>query len=204
MRFLTAALRFSTAAARLVARSFDLTLRVLPTLAQKRNPRESWDIRCLYVSFALSFLRVDDPSVVKRALETRDFLQSIFFDLCKDSPRTLLLLLRTLREFIVSAPVPRRSKQALLRSSVLRQLGSLYSYDQPLPAPAAHGGNKPVGADSKVDGPPTQAPPSIRELAHELLLEICTTRSAGVCLPPKARPPPRPRRIHRSLYPMSP
>jgi len=125
---------------------------------------------------------VDDPGVVKSALEARELLPCIFTDLCKDSPRTLLLLLRTMQQFVVGAPVPRRTKQGLLRAPVLRQLGSLYAYEPPVlqrrDGPGGSGSHLPLAAAAEQHE-------SVRELAHALLLEICTTKSAGVCLPPK-------------------
>ncbi|KAK0735695.1 ribosome 60S biogenesis N-terminal-domain-containing protein [Apiosordaria backusii] len=112
------------------------------------------------IQFFLSAIKYLHPEAKKELLSQRDIVSALTRDVKQDPPYLLKELLTGLKTHIImDDKVPREAKSNLLNTSTLVRLSALYQY--------------------RLDSP-AEDEPSIADLAHELLLTVCTNPACGV------------------------
>ncbi|KAL3696543.1 hypothetical protein R1sor_010619 [Riccia sorocarpa] len=148
-----------------IATTFDFTLEALRKLA--RPPREQKaeyrkdtilkrPTRFAFVDFAVSFLEVGDPGLLRWILQKRPLYAGVLHNLSKDDENTMVKVLVLFQE-VVMAPemmVPRGLQSVLFGDATLDQLARICA-DESLQ----------LG----------------REFAYDILLRVCTDPSHGLC-----------------------
>ena len=119
-------------------------------------------LRTYAVQFVLANIRLQRPGVKAELLGQRDIVASFFQHLSEDSKGLLVEILTTLQDHLIRLPTFHRSSKVRLFSAwVLGRIATLYDYEEPL----------------FVEGTSTRP---IRELAHGLLVLLCTSLEYGV------------------------
>eukprot|EP00040_Diaphanoeca_grandis_P025957 m.144583 g.144583 ORF g.144583 m.144583 type:complete len:808 (-) comp30384_c1_seq6:563-2986(-) len=147
--------------------AFDFTLKPLQKLGLRKGPKGKVGSRAYFIKFICSFIRGGDVALVTRMLQLKALMMSIFStEVTDDDAATVLLLLDTLLNNVVRAPLQRRVKLLVFNPTALSELSSLYAYRATK--------NKISDVDDVV-----------RETAHELLVETCCDAKNGICFAPK-------------------
>ncbi|KAK4640423.1 hypothetical protein QC761_603000 [Podospora bellae-mahoneyi] len=112
------------------------------------------------IQFFLAAIKYLHPEAKKELLSQRDIVSALTRDVKQDPPYMLKELLVGLKNHIImDDKVPREAKSNLLNTSTLVRLSALYQY--------------------RLDSP-AEDEPSIADMAHELLLAVCTNPACGV------------------------
>ncbi|KAL2643291.1 hypothetical protein R1flu_010878 [Riccia fluitans] len=148
-----------------IATTFDFTLEALRKLARpprQQKPEYRKDMilkrptRFAFVNFAMSFLEVGDPGLLRWILQKRPLYAGVLHNLSKDDETTVVKVLVLFQE-VVMAPemmVPRGLQSVLFGDATLDQLAR-------------------VCADESLQ--------LGREFAYDILLRVCTDPSHGLC-----------------------
>ncbi|KAK0672336.1 ribosome 60S biogenesis N-terminal-domain-containing protein [Cercophora samala] len=112
------------------------------------------------IQFFLAAIKYLHPEAKKELLSQRDIVSALTRDVKQDPPYLLKELLTGLRNHIImDDKVPREAKSNLLNTSTLVRLSALYQY--------------------RLDSP-AEDESSIADMAHDLLLTVCTNPACGV------------------------
>eukprot|EP00049_Salpingoeca_infusionum_P016545 m.339497 g.339497 ORF g.339497 m.339497 type:complete len:881 (+) comp16095_c3_seq1:39-2681(+) len=128
LRLLTAIVQHSTAAAKTLQRTLDLSSGSFPVLARKRSATDRWCVRALYVRFVCCFFHVPDVSVLAWALESRVFINAMFWDLEKDPAHTIKTVLLAVQHLCMRTDLVRKQRVSVLSTTNLIHLAKLYTY----------------------------------------------------------------------------
>ncbi|CAM6039848.1 unnamed protein product [Sphagnum compactum] len=148
-----------------VATTFDFTLQALRKIGKaSRAPLKkglsqgllSQTTRSYFIEFALSFLVVGDPGLLRWVLQKRPLYASVLHGLASDDESTIIEVLYVLQQKVLSdaALVPAGLQSALFGDVALEQLAQIVADDQ-------------LG-DSK-------------EIAYGMLMSLCTNPAHGLC-----------------------
>lgn len=161
-----------------VSKSFDFKL---PEFAKIAGHKARWNgetrtgrlLRKSFVGFAMSFLEVGKPGLLRWVLQQKEMYFGILRELGNDDDETVVFVLSTLRDRVLveESLVPRGLRSVLFGSVTLEQLVNIC---------AREGGG--VAA----------------ELAYDVLIKVCTDPSNGLMPDSKKRPNPlrgNPKRI---------
>eukprot|EP01018_Ginkgo_biloba_P010434 Gb_10020 [translate_table: standard] len=149
-----------------VATGFDFTLKVLPKLAQsahrKVKPKNKDDdnrpvffSRRGFIEFAMSFLEVSNPNLLRWVLQIRPLYAGVLRSLGKDDDKTISYVLTIMQEKVLSASsmVPPGLRSAVFGDAALEQLSV-------------------ISADSSLG--------KAADIAHHTLMMLCTDPSHGL------------------------
>ncbi|XP_020531558.1 uncharacterized protein LOC18448051 isoform X2 [Amborella trichopoda] len=144
-----------------VAKRFDFSMKIFPKLAENRprkdreKNRKVGSTRAAFIQFAMSFLEVGSPKLLRWILQKKDMYSGVLRGLACDSERTIVNVLSVLQARVLckDSLVPPGLQSVLFGDVTLGQM-SLIS------------GN----LDAK----------SAAEMAHETLLMVCTDPSHGL------------------------
>ncbi|PKI67693.1 uncharacterized protein LOC116192162 isoform X1 [Punica granatum] len=143
-----------------VAKKFDFTLPAFRKLGEYRKKKRVDDkrkhsTRKPFVGFAMSFLEVGRPGLLRWILQQKDMYSGVLRGLENDDDETLIFILSTLRDRVLTAEslVPPGLRSVLFGSVTLEQLVSI-------------SGRENGGLAS--------------ELAHSILVMVCTHPSNGL------------------------
>ncbi|XP_052200530.1 uncharacterized protein LOC127806944 isoform X2 [Diospyros lotus] len=152
-----------------VAKSFDFKLPVFPKLAEykqkKLQAKRKHSTRRAFVGFAISFLEVGKPGLLRWVLQQKEMYSGVLRGLGNDDDETVVYILSTLRDRILipESLIPPGLRSVLFGSVTLDQLISI------------------SGRDSDGDA---------AELAHSVLVTVCTNPSNGLMPDLKRQPKP--------------
>lgn len=142
-----------------VAKIFDFKLAVFTKLAEmhqkKGGKKLKHSTRPSFIKYAMAFLEVGDPRLLRWILQQRDMYFSVLRGLGSDDDATVIHVLTTLRDKVLSpdSMVPPSLRSVLFGSVTLEQL-------------------------SGISGNPMGGP--IAEMAHEILISVCTDPCNGL------------------------
>ncbi|XP_072970894.1 uncharacterized protein [Typha angustifolia] len=145
-----------------VAKTFDFKLPVLPNLSGigKKGRRESIKgvknhTRRAFVGFAMSFIEVGNPRLLRWILQQRDLYSGVLRGLATDDSETVVYVLAALRDKVLTddSLIPAGLRSVLFGSATLEQL-------------------------SYISGNPTAG--IAADIAHEILLMVCTDPRNGL------------------------
>ncbi|XP_021667302.2 uncharacterized protein LOC110655333 isoform X2 [Hevea brasiliensis] len=151
-----------------VAKKFDFKLQAFSKLAEyklrQNNKKRKHSTRRAFVEFAMSFLEVGKPGLLRWILQQREMFSGVLRGLENDDNETVIFVLSTLRDKILTEQslVSPALRSVLFGSVVLEQL---------------------VGISGMRNGPSA-------ELAHNVLLMVCTDPCNGLMPDFKRRPTP--------------
>lgn len=142
LKLLTSMVTLGSAASKMVVTKLDWEDFVWKGMADRRRvpakgkavivSGDETDIRTCYIHFLLSFLVEPTPFVLKKYFESNTRLHSIFPGLVTDSPELVLLVLETLRTYVVeSSTVVKAYKMKVLGSHSLYNLLELVNWKGP-------------------------------------------------------------------------
>ncbi|KAJ0657662.1 putative nucleolar pre-ribosomal-associated protein [Helianthus annuus] len=155
-----------------VAKSFDFKLPNFLKLAEYDKRRKSGEMikrkvstRRSYVRFAMSFLEIGDPRLLRWVLQQKEMFSGVLRGLGSDEEETVAYVLSTLRDKVLvpESLVPVGLRSVLFGSVTLEQLINISGRDD--------------GADSA-------------EVAQKVLFTVCTDPSNGLMPDSKATPFP--------------
>ncbi|TGZ83023.1 hypothetical protein EX30DRAFT_339263 [Ascodesmis nigricans] len=161
---------------------FDFTIKDLVknfdgSKAGKGEPEDPTrpSVRTLAVRFYLSFLQNAEPSIRTEVLGLRTWVNAIFKYIKTDTPAVVAEVLETLSKNVLQdKEIVRPIKTTFFNEHVLGHILSLYSRDE----------------DVKISRAGKEEDRTVGNLAHEFLLQACTTRSNGICFPDQGWYPP--------------
>ncbi|KAJ6752247.1 hypothetical protein OIU85_002652 [Salix viminalis] len=143
-----------------VAKTFDFKLQGFLKLAeykkrQKNDKRKKKSTRKAFVGFAMSFLEVGKPGLLRWVLQQKEMYSGVLRGLGSDDDETLIYVLSTLRDrvLIEQSLVPPGLRSVLFGNVTLEQLVGISGREN--------------GADAA-------------ELAHNVLVMVCTDPSNGL------------------------
>ncbi|RZC46315.1 hypothetical protein C5167_039274 [Papaver somniferum] len=141
-----------------VAEHFDFKLPVFASLAEyKKNKVENrkHSTRKSFIKFALSFLEVGNPRLLRWVLQQKEMFSGILRGLGSDDEETVVYVLSTLRDRVLTPDslVPPSLRSVLFGSVTLEQLSSI--------------------SGNPVDGPSA-------DVAHVVLVMVCTDPQNGL------------------------
>ncbi|KAI5062882.1 hypothetical protein GOP47_0021429 [Adiantum capillus-veneris] len=149
-----------------VAITFDFNLNVLPNLARPPKPKKrevqsshKWSTRSAFIDFAISFLEVCQAALLRWVLQIRPLYGGVLHKLANDDESTIIHVLKVfqLKVLDASAMVPAGLQSAVFGDSALEQMAAISS---DVLRPEAAG------------------------VAHDILLQLCTDASHGICPEP--------------------
>ena len=149
----------------------DIILRRLDTLLDTFSPQqETTDRRRPTVRrnaqrLLLALLRYLDPGSRAELVSQGKILYSCLRRLSSDGGDIVRDLLNSFRKHLIEADLPKQVKSRFLNSGNLSQLAALYDFE-------------PEEIDTNDE---SKYIPSVREVAHQLLVQVCTTKS-GILL----------------------
>lgn len=152
-----------------VAKSFDFKLPIFPKLAEykqkKFEKKGKHSTRKSFVWFAMSFLEVGKPGLLRWVLQQKEMYSGVLRGLGDDDDDTVYYVLSTLRDRVLTPEslVPTGLRSVLFGSVTLEQLISISGRENGSPA---------------------------TELAHKVLLMVCTDPCNGLMPDLKAQPHP--------------
>ncbi|GAB4859794.1 hypothetical protein Ancab_011274 [Ancistrocladus abbreviatus] len=154
-----------------VAKTFDFKLPIFPKLAEfTQRKGVQWKRKRLtrgaFIEFAMSFLEVGKPGLLRWVLQQREMFSGILRGLGDDEDETVVYVLSTLRDrvLIPESLVPPGLRSVLFGSVTLEQLASIS---------ARENGSL------------------VAEIAHNVLIMVCTDPSNGLMPDLKRQPPLR-------------
>ncbi|CAK7338479.1 unnamed protein product [Dovyalis caffra] len=142
-----------------VAKSFDFKLQGFLKLAEykkrQKNDKRKKSTRKAFVGFAMSFLEVGKPGLLRWVLQQREMYSGVLRGLGNDDDETVIYVLSTLSDRVLTEQslVPPGLRSVLFGNVTLEQL---------------------VGISGRGDGG------DAAELAHKVLLMVCTDPSNGL------------------------
>lgn len=148
-----------------IATTFDFTLEALKKLARSsKNQKSDFQhdmmfkrpTRYALVEFAMSFLEVGDPGLLRWILQKRPLYAGVLHGISKDPETMMVKVLVLLQEKVMDPQfmVPRGLQSVLFGDATLEQLAR-------------------ISADKTLE--------LANEFAHDILLELCTDPSHGLC-----------------------
>lgn len=152
-----------------VAKNFDFKLQSFAKLAQyrpkKNKDKEKHSARKSIVEFAMSFLEVGTPGLLRWILQQKEMYSGVLRGLANDEEETIIYVLSTLKDRVLTEEslVPPGLRSVLFGSVTLEQLVSISGRDG-----SGHAG----------------------ELAHSVLLMVCTDPCNGLMPDAKRCPSP--------------
>ncbi|CAL7951618.1 unnamed protein product [Xylocopa violacea] len=109
-----------------------LPLEVVKSLVQHTKPTDSQNTRNCFIHFILAFLVEGSVPIIRALLDKRDLLSSIFPDLIYDSKDIVVLVLTTLKTYILhNASVSKTMKMQIFSTSIIQNLVCLYNWKGP-------------------------------------------------------------------------
>lgn len=106
-----------------------LPLEVIKSLVQHRKPTDNHNIRNCFIHFIMAFLIEGNVSIIRLLLDKRDLFSNIFSDLIYDSKDIVILILTTLKTYILQNPnVSKTMKLQLFSISIIQNLICLYNW----------------------------------------------------------------------------
>ncbi|XP_073524409.1 nucleolar pre-ribosomal-associated protein 1 [Phyllobates terribilis] len=160
--------------ARDVFSHFDFTNKFLPGLLKKRDKQGRPDVRMAYIQFALSFFISGDNNTIVQVLELKDFLGEIFSTGVKeDRISTINLLLSLLQTKVIhNKAITKTQKVHFFTPIVLNHIASLYRWNGIVDVSTGdvQGTKDPKEAGKLI----------IRELVHNLLMDLCCSVKHGI------------------------
>ncbi|XP_058070405.1 uncharacterized protein LOC131219338 isoform X2 [Magnolia sinica] len=142
-----------------VAKSFNFKLAMFPKLADvqpmKGGKKMKHSTRLSFIEFAMSFLEVGNPRLLRWILQQKDMYFGVLRGLSSDDEKTVVYVLSKLRDKILSPEllVPVGLRSVLFGSVTLEQLSGISG--NPIGGPAA-------------------------DMAHEILIMVCTDPCNGL------------------------
>ncbi|PAA79216.1 hypothetical protein BOX15_Mlig020400g2, partial [Macrostomum lignano] len=191
LRCLAAMASCDASSARTLLHSIDFGAKRWQTLARRRNPADSEDIRHCCVQLGVAFLLAGGGSggpIVRAFLDrAADFASLLLDRLEADKPSTLLLLLPALSDRLMSPGfgVSKTQKARLFGRRQLSSLAKLLTYTTPTVSSVRHrtAGEEdlamPVDEEDDSEGLGESAL-AVRESAHRLLRRLGTSRRDGI------------------------
>ncbi|KAK6156351.1 hypothetical protein DH2020_010599 [Rehmannia glutinosa] len=165
-----------------VAKVFDFKLAGFPKLAEVRlrakkfaeGKRKSYSTRKAFVGFAMSFLEVGNPRLLRGVLQQKEMYSGVLRGLGNDDEETVVYVLSILRDRVLvqESLVPPGLRSVLFGSVTLEQLASI------------------SGRDDFGDA---------AELAHNVLVMVCTNPVNGLMPDLNRRPSPLRGNLRRLL-----
>ncbi|XP_010267868.1 PREDICTED: uncharacterized protein LOC104604974, partial [Nelumbo nucifera] len=152
-----------------VAKNFDFKLSVFPKLAEyqqkKVGKKGKHSTRKSFIKYAMSFLDIGNPRLLRWVLQQKDMYSGVLRGLGSDDSETVIYVLSTLRDRVLvpESLVPPGLRSVLFGTVTLDQLVSISG--NPLGGPAA-------------------------EIAHQILVMVCTDPHNGLMPDLKAHPNP--------------
>ena len=156
-------------AAKTVFRHREITLNRLDTflgMRQVTSPKETGNrrkssVRTIALHYLFANLRLQSPAAKMYLLAHRNIARAVFVGLLEDSPAMVSKLLRVLEQDVaLDRAMSHNIKIRFFNEWTLTQIATLYNYHEP--ADALH------------------APLSVRSLAHDFLMFICTSSEYGL------------------------
>ncbi|OAD59844.1 Nucleolar pre-ribosomal-associated protein 1, partial [Eufriesea mexicana] len=109
-----------------------LSLEVVKSLVQHTKPTDDQNTRNCFIHFIMAFLIEGNIPIIRTLLDKRDLLSSIFPDLIYDSKDIVVLILTTLKTYILqNANVSKTMKLQIFSTSVIQNLLCLYNWKGP-------------------------------------------------------------------------
>uniref|UniRef100_A0A1I8IJ79 DUF2428 domain-containing protein n=1 Tax=Macrostomum lignano TaxID=282301 RepID=A0A1I8IJ79_9PLAT len=189
LRCLAAMASCDASSARTLLHSIDFGAKRWQTLARRRNPADSQDIRHCCVQLGVAFLLAGGGSggpIVRAFLDrAADFASLLLDRLEADKPSTLLLLLPALSDRLMSRLRARLRKPDCLAADSSASLAKLLTYTTPTVSSARHRTADeedlamPVDDEDDSEGLGESAL-AVRESAHRLLRRLGTSRRDGI------------------------
>ncbi|KAB0794089.1 hypothetical protein PPYR_13709 [Photinus pyralis] len=164
LKLLTTIVTFSKSLAKEILLHININPSNVEVLAKRGDDEDS--VRNAYIRFLMSFLVEGETATILIFLEKRILLSSIFKGLQYDSAETIVLVLSTLKRFVLeNGGVMKTTKMSLFSTLVVREIVSLYNWKG---MQAAQTGFDPVKKAM------------VSECVHDFLLVLCTSHKYGV------------------------
>ncbi|RPB06083.1 hypothetical protein L873DRAFT_21321 [Choiromyces venosus 120613-1] len=123
-------------------------------------------IRTTFLRFIISFLQYGSSNIKNRVLGLRTWISSVFKYLRTDSPVAINEVIGALSKYIIEdKEIPRATKTIVFNEWVLGHIAELYGRQETVTISKA--------------GKEEEKP--IAEIAHEFLMNVCTTPGNGIC-----------------------
>lgn len=131
------------------------------------NPRKP-SVRTNSLRFLLSLLKFIPPNLKRDLLSQRDLISAMTKSMIDDPAYVVRDILETVKtSVLLDEAVPREAKTKIFNSTVLGRFSQLYGYDQ-----------------TEEESEPPKA--SVDQVAHELLVLVCTSPGMGVLITPSS------------------
>ncbi|KAG1679329.1 Nucleolar pre-ribosomal-associated protein 1 [Nymphon striatum] len=132
LKLLTAMVASSAHAAQEVVAIFDFSLKSLAGLMNRRDIKDSHDIRTCYVFFLSALLMSNDNHVIKHVCQLKGFLNGVFPGLCSDKYIVIQVFLSTLQTKVLeNTNISKTLKVKLLNDFTIAQIITLYQWTGP-------------------------------------------------------------------------
>ncbi|XP_071113634.1 nucleolar pre-ribosomal-associated protein 1-like [Haliotis cracherodii] len=176
LRLLTRMVAFSPLSARAVQMQFDFSHVNVQVLCQRRDIKDSQDVRTCFIHFIMAFLLIGDENVVRQMVEQRVMLQKILHGIVSDKVENVQIILTTLLDKVVqSSTITKTAKVHLFAENILKQLSQLYWWQGPQHWKEGKG---------KKEAPKMPVSREERELVgqavHAFLTDLCCSFKTGI------------------------
>ncbi|XP_067675055.1 nucleolar pre-ribosomal-associated protein 1-like [Haliotis asinina] len=176
LRLLTRMVAFSPLSARAVQTQFDFTHVNIQPLCQRRDIKDSQDVRTCFIHFIMAFLLIGDDNVVRQMVEQRVMLQKIINGLVTDKVENVQIVLTTLLDKVVhSSTITKTAKIHLFPENILKQLSQLYWWQ----GPQHWKGVKDKRETAKTPVNPEERE-AVRQVVHTFLTDLCCSFKTGI------------------------
>ncbi|XP_075213627.1 nucleolar pre-ribosomal-associated protein 1 [Lycorma delicatula] len=129
LKLLTSVVSLSTQLARDVLNSINLEYSNVEHLAAQVSPYDSKNVRITFIHFILSFMVDGNSYLIRQLLQNKGLLRLVTQDLIFDNSTTIIFLLTTLYEKVVSTTmIPKSLKLHCFNTAVLITLFELYNW----------------------------------------------------------------------------
>ncbi|XP_015124059.1 nucleolar pre-ribosomal-associated protein 1 [Diachasma alloeum] len=149
----------------------------LTLMSKQTKPTDPQSVRTCFIHFILSFLVNARASVIRALLDKRGLLTSIFPELIYDSHSTVLLVLNTIKTYVLENNIVSKTlKLQVFSTPVVHNLVSLYNWKGPSNWPGFEN-NKRNGFTECVD---LEEKAITIEAVHDFLIVLLTSNRHGI------------------------
>eukprot|EP01134_Creolimax_fragrantissima_P000578 CFRG0578T1 len=181
--FLGAAVRNSPSASKEIVNTFNFSFPALSKLPSRRNQKEYYDIRTLFIEFIISILAHNDATSIQAIIDTNKHCITAMFKLIsKDHLQLSRDVLNVVEVILANPDISKTTKLNILNSQSLDQVSRMYSSTEEIEVSldsCAH--TRPdVKTDAKTNATSTTITTTGRDVAHEFLMRVCSSSTAGI------------------------
>ncbi|XP_053396917.1 nucleolar pre-ribosomal-associated protein 1-like isoform X2 [Mercenaria mercenaria] len=183
LKLLVAMVMIGVPSAKLVLNNVDLGHTSMLPLLQRRDVKDEEDVRTCFIHLVLACLLAGDNDVIRKLVQTKGLMESLFQGVEFDRVATLQLLLSTILEkVIMNSGISKTTKAHMFSEKGLKELGRLYDWQglAKWKQTLKQKGKQPVTPFVETEDSENEDKRLVAELADKFLTEVCTSYKHGI------------------------